>query len=32
LFSDPRYNQNFVSLSKPFTQVQLKKIIAQFLP
>jgi CheY-like chemotaxis protein len=32
MFSDPRYNQNFVSLSKPFTQVQLKKTIAPFLP
>lgn len=32
ILSDPRYTTNFVCLSKPFTQIQLKKMMAPFLP
>lgn len=32
MLSDPRYTTNFVWLSKPFTPVQFKKMMAPFLP
>ena len=32
ILSDPRYTTNFVCLSKPFTPVQFKKMMAPLLP